>query len=295
MKVLMITGDKHFASSERYKLQASVVERLEVMYWGRGEMFPRLPKGEFDIVTVQDPFLRGLFAWHVGRKLGAKFNVQVHADFAAQSVIKKVVGRFVLRQADSVRVVSDKIKQQIESLGVMASVHVLPIFVDLERFKAIERQPSVQKTILWIGRFEAEKDPLRAIQVFKEVRAAGFDAKLIMLGKGTLEPALRHVSQGLPVEFAGWQDPVPYLAEASVVLCTSRHESWGASIVETLAAGVPVVAPDVGIAREAGAIVVERSALAQKTIEVLQNNVGGKLLLTLPSANEWAAQWKKSL
>ena len=117
-----------------------------------------------------------------------------------------------------------------------------------------------------------------------------------MLGKGTLEPALHVHAKGLPVEFPGWRsDPKPYLSVADVVLCTSRHESFGASIIEALAAGVPVVAPDVGIAREAGAIVVPREKLAETVIEVLRTRAQGELKLKLFSKEEWAAVWKSSL
>jgi hypothetical protein len=54
-----------------------------------------------------------------------------------------------------------------------------------------------------------------------------------------------------------------------VVLGTlaSPGESWGASIVEALAE-VPGVAPDVGIAKEAGAIVVTRQDLAGTLCDV---------------------------
>ena len=295
MKVLMITGDKNFEHSGRFALQAAQVDKLEVLYWGRGALFPRLPQEKFDVVTSQDPLWRGLFAWHIARKLGIKLNVQVHTDLAAQPLMRRMLARTVLRHANSIRVVSEKIKKQIERMNIAMPIHVLPIFVDIERFKAVVRRPSVQKTILWIGRFESEKDPASAIRIFKEVCAAGIDAKLVMLGKGSLEQSLRALADSLAVEFPGWRDTQPYLAEASVVLCTSQHESWGASIVEALAAGVPVVAPDVGIAREAGAIIAKREELAIKVAEVLKNDTRGELKLSLPSAGEWAEQWKVSL
>jgi len=286
----MITGDKntmiyHSAANRRLQLQASQVEKLEVVYWGRGSIWPALPKEKFDVVTVQDPFWRGLFAWRAARRMGARFNVQVHTE------VLNTLGRFILRRADSVRVVSEKIKKQVEAAGVRAKISVLPIYVDIERFKNIVPVPHAQKTILWIGRFEDEKDPLLALEVIKKIPGV----KLVMLGAGSLENELRRQAKGLPVEFAGWQDPAVYLGHADVVLCTSRHESWGASIVEALAAGVPVVAPEVGIAKEAGAIVVPRSDLGKAVNDVLTNGMRGQLRLQLLNKDEWAARWKESL
>ena len=289
MKVLMITGDKNFSASPRFALQASQVEKLDVVYMGKGSVWPKVPAGHFDVVTAQDPFWRGLFAWRVARRIGAKLNIQVHTS------VLNVLGKFILRRADSVRVVSEKIKKQVENLGVKASVRVLPIYIDVSKFRNIVKQSHDQKTILWVGRFEDEKDPLYALEVIKKVLKQVSGAKLIMLGAGSLQATLRDKSVGLSVEFPGWRDTADYLAGADVVLCTSKHESWGASMIEALAAGVPVVAPDVGIAREAGAIVVGRSDLPRAVVEVLQSGQRGELKLQLPSAQVWAKQWRSSL
>ena len=147
MKVLMITGDKKVATSARFALQAAQVDKLAVVYWGRGALWPAMPQEHFDVVTVQDPFWRGLFAWRVARRMGAKFNVQVHTS------VLTMLGKFILRRADSIRVVSEKIKKQVEAIGVRTPITVLPIYVDISKFQNIVRQPHSKKIILWIGRF----------------------------------------------------------------------------------------------------------------------------------------------
>ena len=291
----MITGDKTFVASERFALQQAQVEKLAVVYWGRGALWPLVPNERFDVVTVQDPFVRGLFGWWVARRMGAKLNVQVHTDLSAQGLARRMLAGFVLRRADSVRAVSDKIKTQVEQMGVAAHVSVLPIYIDRFKFTNLSRRPHGQKTILWLGRFEAEKDPLLAASVLEAVRRQGLDVRLVMLGSGSLGGALALRARHLPVEFPGWRDPVPYFEEADVVLSTSLHESYGASILEALAAGVPVVAPDVGIAREAGAVVKARSDLAVGGLEVLRSGARGELKVSLPSKEEWAGRWKESL
>jgi glycosyltransferase involved in cell wall biosynthesis len=116
-----------------------------------------------------------------------------------------------------------------------------------------------------------------------------------MLGAGSLEASVRRLARELPVEFPGWKDPKPYLVAADVVLCTSKHESYGASIVEALAAGVPVVAPDVGIAKEAGAIIASPAELAEKVAEVLAAGATGVLRIPLLTAELWVTEWRKTL
>ncbi|HEY5383474.1 MAG TPA: glycosyltransferase [Candidatus Paceibacterota bacterium] len=296
MKVLVITGDKKFGSGhERYELQRSAVDELAVVYWGRGSLWPKIPAGKFDVVTAQDPFWRGLFGMWAAKRTKAKLNVQVHTDLSAYGVIKQVLMQIVLRHADSVRVVSNNIKSQVEKIDVRAKISVLPVFVDISKYQNVARREHTGKNIVWIGRFEEEKNPLQAIEVFKQVLKTEPAAKLSMLGNGSLSRQVAAAAIGLPVELPGWQDPVQFLDTADVVLCTSVHESWGASIIEALAAGVPVVAPDVGVAREAGACIASRTELALKVEEVLRKNMRGKLKLHLLSADEWAMEWKKTL
>ena len=305
MKVLMITGDKNIfksgtSANKRFKLQESQVNQLIPVYWGRGALLNAFRvRGLFDLVTAQDPFWRGLVGWIVARQMKARFNVQVHANLFIQAKIRRALSGFILRRADSIRVVSQKIKKQAEAMKTNSPIHVLPIYIELDRFHNIEHKQHsrFKKTILWLGRFEPEKDPLKAVKVLREVRDSGIDAGLIMLGKGSLESKLKSKTQELSsyIQIVNWQDPLPYFQIADVVLSTSRYESWGASIVEALAASVPVVAPDVGVAREAGAIVVSRDKLAEAMTKILNNNIKGELRINLLSEKEWGEEWRKTL
>lgn len=304
MKVLMISGDKNLLNPEsdagkRLALQRAQVEQLDVIVWPQAHSWWKAVhlarKNRYDVVTAQDPFFRGIFAWKLTWFTHAKLQVQVHADLAAQSFWRRLLARFVLSRADSVRVVSERVESQVRRVGRERKIHMLPLYIDLSRFQNLERITHERPTILWIGRFEKEKDPLYAIEVLKQVRAQGVDAVLVMLGAGRLEHALRRAAKGLPVEFPGWKPPEEYLKFADVVLCTSPYESWGASIVEALAAGVPVVAPDVGIAREAGAIVVARHDMPAAIVQAISENLSGELSITFMDKETWATRWRDAL
>jgi len=304
MNVLMISGDTRLleAGSEaqaRLALQRAHVDRLDVFVWPQVHtcraVLYAARRTHYDVVTAQDPFWRGLLAWRVARRAQARLNIQVHADLSGQSFCRRTLARFVLVRATSVRVVSEKLREQVKMLGTTARVSVLPIYVDVSQFQNVAPKPHPQKTILWIGRFELEKDPQYAIQILREVRATGIDAKMVMLGTGRLESAVKRLAKTLPVAFPGWQDPKSYLQTADVVLCTSKNESWGVSIIEALAAGCPVVAPDVGVAREAGAVVVPRNELSQAVIRILRSGERGQLKIHVLNAPEWARQWRETL
>lgn len=308
MKVLMIGGDKRSLESgtraaARLELQRSVVERLDLLVWPHAHSAFAIMRaalsGRYDVITAQDPFWRGLIALIAARISGARLNVQVHTDLTAYRGMRRALAQIVLRNADSVRTVSERIREQVGAYGARERVSVLPVFVDLERFRACAHRPHSGKNILWIGRFEDEKDPLRAIAVWKEVRAGIPDAVLIMIGEGSLTDALSRAAAqagGTAIRVLPWQhDLSPALETADVVLSTSKHESWGQSIIEALAAGVPVVAPDVGVAREAGARVVSRDALAKTVADVLRSGTRGTLRLHLHDVRAWARAWKQTL
>lgn len=305
MRVLMISGDHNLtregtSAHERFLLQKNSVEVLELVVWPAQFWKPFFISGPFDVVTSQDPFWRGLVAWIAAKRLGALLNVQVHADLNAQSLVKHVLAHIVLRHASSVRAVSHTVASQAAHI-TRAPVSVLPIFIDGKKFSGIshEPHPTFASTILWIGRFEDEKDPLLALEVLRQVRALGTDAGLVMLGDGSLKKALARKAQTLGlasyVEFPGWQDPLKYLSRSDVVLCTSQAESFGASLVEALAAGAAVVSLDVGVAREAGAIIAKKAELAEKTAHALQMRATGSLASPLLSQEEWVASWRKTL
>ncbi len=290
----MIGGDKKFGPGHpRYDVQAEVVEQISPLYWGWKKIIPRIPKENFDVVSSQDPFYRGVLAWLIARRSGVHLNIQVHADISAQSFLKRQIARFVLSRAHSIRVVSERIREQISSYS-RAPITVLPVFVDIDSFQAIERRASEHPTMLWIGRFEDEKDPLSALDIFETVLRNMPDARMIMIGSGTLENDLKLRAKNLPISFPGWRDLRPFLETATMVLSTSKSESWGASIIESLAAHVPVVALDVGIAKEAGAIIVERHKLADASIRALRHPAPATLKIPILYRAAWQSTWLKS-
>lgn len=306
MKILMISGDPNLLKTgaearERLALQQSAVERLDVFVWPQAHSLWAIKRAarlqKYDVITAQDPFWRGLVAWKLARWYGVRLNLQVHADLKGQSLFRRSLARFLLRRADSIRPQSERVAIEVRQLGVKGSITILPVFIDTNRVTGVPRahHPYFVKTILWIGRFEEEKNPMRAISVLREVRNQNVDAGLVLLGSGSLEKDLRAAAKGLPVEFPGWQEPAKYLAMADVVLSTSPYESYSASIVEALAAGVPVVSRDVGVAEEAGATVVSDAGLATAVADALATDRHAELKLKILPAKEWAQAWRQSL
>ena len=226
-----------------------------------------------DVVSAQDPFEAGLVGWLVARMKRVPLYVQVHTDFlspeyARLSLMNRarvLIAGFVLRRADRVRVVSERIRRSIEKkYRLKTSVSVLPIFVDLAHFRNIqpdwelsEKFKRFDKKVLVVSRLEPEKNIALAVRAFAQ--AAPSSACLIILGRGSGQTALEDLAHDVGLSgrifFEGERDPAPYYQLADLVLFPSKYDGYGLVIVEALAAGKPVLSTDVGVATEAGALV----------------------------------------
>jgi glycosyltransferase involved in cell wall biosynthesis len=132
------------------------------------------------------------------------------------------------------------------------AIHLIPNGVDADRF-SVARSDSTANTPLVIGSVGAlrpEKRFDRLIDIFDRVRADG-DIRLLIVGDGPERERLEELAaaRGLQsfVEFAGAQENVvPFLKRMDVYAVTSDTEQMPISLVEAMAAGLPVVGSDVG-------------------------------------------------
>jgi len=308
----MITGDKNIFKEgtnahERYLLQRQQVDELKPVYWGRDARHDPSAVG-FDIVTSQDPVWRGLVAKRIAKRVGAKLQIQIHTDLFSSEVAwwaRWIALNWVLPYADTIRVVSEKAKQQLIERGIKAPIFVLPVFIDIEQVRAAPSADKKEfsqfsKILLVSARLEPEKEVEEALRIMKQVLAAEPKTAMLIAGSGSELKKLKALTRDLGIEknviFLGFREDMYGLYKiADCMLVTSRFESFGASMVEALAVGCPVVAPDVGVAKEAGANVVDRSELAQEVIKVLRSSERGELKITLLTREEWAQKWQKTL
>lgn len=234
-----------------------------------------------DVVSVQDPFETGLVGWWLARKFKVPLHVQIHTDFLspayqAQTFANRIrvrIARFVLSRADAIRVVSQRISNSLKagSWQLKATPVILPIFVDVESVRtglkdyALEERYSVFKyRLLVVARLEREKNVELAIRAFKKTAPNG--SCLIIVGEGSETARLQKLAKvpggNSHIFFEGSREPAMYYSIADLVLVPSNYEGYGMVIVEALASGKPVLATDVGVAHEAGAIVTSEEKFA---------------------------------
>lgn len=214
------------------------------------------------LITAQDPFEYGVAGLRLGKILGVPVELQVHTDIGSPYFLKDTKNKIRmvgvarrLKKAVGVRVVSERVAQAVEHLGIQRRfITVLPVFVDTEKFTTAVNAPREGgETIFMAGRLEKEKEYRTAFRAFTRVLTSFPNACLYIAGDGRLHADLLLSAQkhniGHAVVFLGSvSDIIPHLVSAHVFLHTSVYEGFGAVIVEAALVGTPIVSTNVGIA-----------------------------------------------
>jgi glycosyltransferase involved in cell wall biosynthesis len=129
-------------------------------------------------------------------------------------------------------------------------VHYVPNGIDLDRFAAGGRAPTGEPVIGTITGLRREKNLGRLLRAFRQV-ADTTPARLIIAGDGseraTLEAQAAGLGLGQRVQFTGHlDDPAPLYRSIDVFTLSSDTEQMPLSVLEAMAACLPVAATDVG-------------------------------------------------
>lgn len=175
---------------------------------------------------------------------------------AAERVVRPVADRWnprCWRGVDEIVAPSRFAADEWHRVGIVPTV--VPWGVDLDVFRPGPGARAIGGPHLcWVGRLAPEKRPGLAIDALASLVADGVPAELTIVGDGPLRHELEVAARGLPVRFAGHvPDPrvvARHLGRSTVTLSTSGIETFGLSVLESLACGTPVVAVEGGAAAE---------------------------------------------
>ena len=262
----------------------------------------RRERGLPDIVITQDPFLTGWAGYVLKRRWGVGLNVQLFSSFLDNprwlserpaNRLFNLLGKFIVRTADTVRVESVVEKQHLTSLGVLAErVWVIPLLYDFQRFERADgatiraryMDATYREMVLFVGRLAPEKDiptMLRAVPLLAQKRPG---ARIVIVGKGHEDARLHQMASEMGLgERVAFADSVrseqmpSYFHACDVLVLPSIYEGIPTVLVEAAASGKPVVSTrtrnveDVVLDGQTGYIVPVRdpAALAEALARVL--------------------------
>jgi len=180
--------------------------------------------------------------------------VQLHAEEPNQAGYVRYVTRRYGNLVDAFSVTSQHLKEVVADYGIAPSkIAVIHSGVDGEHeFDPSHVEPfeleGGTSRVLWPGRLVEQKDPMLTVDVIARARQRGAEFVLDVVGDGHLGDAVRAHAERLGVaDMIAWHPPSQEMARwyrsADLVLMTSEYEGVPYVIYESLAMGVPIVAP----------------------------------------------------
>ncbi len=204
--------------------------------------------------------------------------------------------RTLARLSDRIVTVSEGQRRELAAYGVapLEKITVVPLGFELEALLACEshrgqlrRELSLaaeDKLVGIVARLVPIKNHRLFLQAAKLAAEAVTQARFLVVGDGELREELeaytRDLALGEGVLFTGWRRDLPRLyADLDVVALTSINEGTPVSLIEAMAAGVPVAAtavggvPDVVANGETGYLVEagDVTGMAESIIELLRH------------------------
>lgn len=140
---------------------------------------------------------------------------------------------------------------KLRSLGIN-DVDVVPLGVEVGEFAPCKRDPALrsqlglaegQPLLIYVGRLDGEKKPDVVVEAFRRLPEA-FGAKLALLGEGPLKDDISALGDKrimLPGYVRSRPELARWLASADIYVSGMADETFGISIVEAQASGLPVV------------------------------------------------------
>ncbi len=246
--------------------------------WSLGRKILKKSRGSW-LISSDSPFEVGFASWLLARKSRGRFFVQIHTDFMSpyfrqgslKDRIRYYLARFVVPRADCIRTVSERIKRSLLNawksdfpLEVQPpEITVLPIVTEIDEFfnarrnaETDERFKNYDFKMVAVGRFvEKEKNFKMLIDMMLDFMRICPKAFLVLVGDGPdrVHYESRIKNQGLEkcVILEGWRNDLPaFLKSFDLFLMSSNYEGWGRVVIESMAAGLPVIMTDVGLAGE---------------------------------------------
>ncbi|MBL8181996.1 MAG: N-acetyl-alpha-D-glucosaminyl L-malate synthase BshA [Blastocatellia bacterium] len=168
------------------------------------------------------------------------------------------ITRYGLQQSDGVTAVSKFLKQATIETFDFDDVEVIPNFICGKHYFRTpdaplrkELAPNGERLLVHVSNFRAVKRAVDCVEILAKVRAAGENAKLVMVGDGPELSAVRYRGEQLGmngnVVYVGKQANIAdYLGVADVFLLPSELESFGLAALEAQACEVPVIATRIG-------------------------------------------------
>lgn len=215
-----------------------------------------LTKARFDVVHVHAP-LAPVLPVLANRATSLPLVGTYHTNFPPSRLMRLARGvcQRLVDRVDAHVAVSGVCIRAL-SPYVSARYQIIPNGVDCASWAAGRRMPEVsggRPVVLFVGRLEPRAGLDRLLAAWPPVKAR-HDPVLLVVGDGPERGRYEALARaaGAQARFVGarWADRPDFFASADVLVCPTAIASFGVTLLEGMAAGLPIVASDIDGFRE---------------------------------------------
>ncbi|MDO8574878.1 MAG: glycosyltransferase family 4 protein [bacterium] len=272
----------------------SKIRRFWFNIWAYFTVKKNHKKNPYHIIHLHGDFIEAFFGGKLSRKLGIPAILTIHAGLNKHFLKPKNANCF--KNISKIICVSEEISSDLKSIGIAENkLIVISSGIYLSEFKKSDinkiadlRNKYSKPIIISIGVLRLAKGFKYLIDAFKKIKEKFNDATLIIIGDGPDRIELKKHAQSIDgINFLGRQDNdrvIEYLKAADIFVLASifmegDREGTSNSIMEAMAAGLPVVATKVGgnsyLVKEGinGLLVEDKNSdeLAEAVIKLIDN------------------------
>lgn len=227
-----------------------------IMLWIRLAAFLLRHGRRYDAWHVHIAHYLGAVCCAVGSRIGTPVVVKVSGWWELEKGMLAAgagriaeLGRAALRRASALQAISHRIEGELERHGFAAGrIVYLPNAVDTGRFVgAATSTRSGPLSVIFVGRLVEEKNIDVLLTAWSKAFPRAGAARLRLVGNGEREAALRAQAVALgiadQVDFVGHRNDIEtLLGEADLGVLPSKIEGLSNTLLEFMAAGLPVIA-----------------------------------------------------
>lgn len=188
--------------------------------------------------------------------------ITVHNTYLKRKWYRQLLNRLLAKVTGAIVAVSEDIRADVLRYDKVPEklVHVIPNGIDLTRVASTLSSVQARQrlglsaddfVLGTVGRLEEQKGQRYLIQAVGDLKASGIGVKLLIIGDGRLREELEKQIQQLNVQdsvslLGTRKDVADILKAVDLFVMPSLWEGLSLAMLEAMAAGIPVVATDVG-------------------------------------------------
>jgi glycosyltransferase involved in cell wall biosynthesis len=201
---------------------------------------------------------------------------------------------FILRKIQKMRVLSESIKRNIQALGYKGKIYVIANGIECSPILRSKNKESITR-FLYFGVISESKGFGRVIKIFNELVSKGYNNfKLNIMGEWYSEyyrtVQLNYINSCSLKHFIHFHGKITgnekwgKITENDYLIHLTDFDGQPLTIIETMSAGIPAIATEVGAIPEMikhgknGFIVKQSADITSLLIDIMDNNINWNIL-----------------